>query len=89
MEQKLSGGLEVPPCGAQHEPLGPDSRTRALAQDRMSALGHQRTSGSRYGMSALPPKADMFSVKMNVCYVPIADLTVTMLFFVMLGVVSL
>ena len=24
-------------------------------------------------MSALPPKADMFSVKIDVCFVPIAD----------------
>ena len=26
-------------------------------------------------MSALPSKADMFSVEMNVCFVPIADLS--------------
>ena len=25
-------------------------------------------------MSALPPKADMFSVKIDVCFVPIADI---------------
>ena len=27
----------------------------------------------RSGMSALPPKADMFSVKIDVCFVPLAD----------------
>ena len=27
-------------------------------------------------MSALPPKADMFSVKIDVCFVPKADLSV-------------
>ena len=26
-------------------------------------------------MSALPPKADMLSVSINVCYVPLADIT--------------
>ena len=25
-------------------------------------------------MSALPPKADMFSIEINVCFVPIADI---------------
>jgi len=41
----------------------------------MSAMGHQRTSVSESGMSALPPKADMFRVESDVCYVPKADLT--------------
>ena len=27
-------------------------------------------------MSALPPKADMFSVEMNVCFVPIPDISI-------------
>jgi hypothetical protein len=27
-------------------------------------------------MSALPPKADMFSVEIDVCFVPIADMPV-------------
>jgi hypothetical protein len=26
-------------------------------------------------MSALPPKADMFSIEIDVCFVPIADIT--------------
>jgi hypothetical protein len=28
-------------------------------------------------MSALPPKADMFSVKIDVCFVPIADIALS------------
>jgi hypothetical protein len=28
------------------------------------------------GMSALPPKADMFSVEIDVCFVPIADIPI-------------
>ena len=35
--------------------------------------GHEQTSASRSEMSALPPKADMFSVEIDVCFVPIAD----------------
>ena len=33
--------------------------------------GHRRAD---LGMSALPPKADMFSVEIDVCFVPIADI---------------
>src|SRR5262249_737304 len=40
----------------------------------MSALGHLQTSASRSGMSALPPKADMFGGEIDVCFVPIADI---------------
>ena len=40
----------------------------------MSALGHEQTSASRSEMSALPPKADMFSVEIDVCFVPTADI---------------
>ena len=40
-----------------------------------SALGQKRTSASRSGMSALPLKADMLGVGMNVCLVPLADIT--------------
>jgi hypothetical protein len=40
----------------------------------MSALGHEQTSTSRLEMSALPPKADMFSVEIDVCFVPEADI---------------
>ena len=29
-------------------------------------------------MSALPPKADMFSVEIDVCFVPIADIAVVL-----------
>ena len=39
----------------------------------MSAMGHKQTLESGSGMSALPPKADMFSVEIDVCFVPIAD----------------
>ena len=37
-------------------------------------MGHERTSASRSGMSALPPKADMFGVEIDVCSVPLADM---------------
>ena len=39
----------------------------------MSALGQELTSASRSGMSALPLKADMLGVGINVCFVPTAD----------------
>ena len=55
----------VADCGMRHFPRN--------AFVRMPALGHKRTSASRSGMSALPPKADMFSVEIDVCFVPIAD----------------
>jgi hypothetical protein len=50
------------------------STLKILALARMSAMGHLRTSASRSEMSALPPKADMFSVKIDVCIVPLADM---------------
>jgi hypothetical protein len=37
-------------------------------------MGQKRTSANRSGMSALPPKADMFSVEIDVCFVPQADI---------------
>ena len=40
----------------------------------MSAMGQKRTLASRSGMSALPPKADMFSVEIDVCFVPLTDI---------------
>jgi len=40
----------------------------------MSALGQELTSASRSGMSALPLKADMLGVGINVCFVPKADI---------------
>ena len=43
----------------------------------LSALGQELTSASRSGMSALPLKADMLGVGINVCFVPIADVTPT------------
>src|SRR6478672_4529246 len=43
----------------------------------MSALGHKRTLDSGSGMSALPPKADMFSVEVDVCFVPTGDIDAT------------
>jgi hypothetical protein len=33
----------------------------------MSALGHKQTSAGCSGMSALPPKADILSVEIDVC----------------------
>ena len=40
----------------------------------MSALGHQRTLGADARVAALPPKADMLSVGIDVCNVPQADM---------------
>ena len=40
----------------------------------MSALGHKQTCAPQKAMSALPPKADMFSVEIEVCFVPRADM---------------
>ena len=38
-------------------------------------LGHKRTFAVQYVMSALPPKADMCSAVVHVCFGPIADIT--------------
>jgi len=48
----------------------------ALGQETRStsALGQKRTLESGSGMSALPEKADMFILGINVCLVPIADI---------------
>ena len=40
----------------------------------MSALGHKRTLASESGMSALPLKADMLSVSIDVRFVPLTDI---------------
>ena len=37
-------------------------------------MGHKRTLASELGMSALPLKADMLSVSIEVRFVPIADI---------------
>jgi hypothetical protein len=42
----------------------------------MSALGHKRTFRNVWPMSALPPKADMGHDGWDVCFVPIADISV-------------
>ena len=42
-------------------------------QDRMSALGHKRTSEHVQSMSALPPIADIGTQRRNVRFVPKAD----------------
>ena len=39
----------------------------------ISAMGHKRTLESGPGISALPPKADMLSVEIDVRFVPLAD----------------
>ena len=39
----------------------------------MSTLDQKQTSASRSEMPALPPKADMFSVEIDVCFVPLTD----------------
>jgi hypothetical protein len=40
----------------------------------MSALGQKRTYAVQYGMSALPPIADMCAATRDVRFVPIADI---------------
>jgi hypothetical protein len=40
----------------------------------MSALGHKQTFCDAGAMSALPPKADIFSALGHVRFVPIADI---------------
>jgi hypothetical protein len=40
----------------------------------MSALGHERTFAVQYGMSALPPKADIRQHEWNVRFGPKADI---------------
>jgi len=42
----------------------------------MSALGHKRTLGRLYVMSALPPKADIVGRDDDVRYVPKADIRI-------------
>jgi hypothetical protein len=39
----------------------------------MGALGHKPTLASRSGMFVLPPKADILSVEIDVCFVPSAN----------------
>ena len=39
----------------------------------MSALGHKQTFAPHKVMSALPPKADIYTRIIDVCFVPIAD----------------
>jgi len=41
----------------------------------MSALGHKRTFGSAYSMSALPPIADIETQSRDVRFVPKADIS--------------
>jgi len=41
----------------------------------MSALGHKQTFAAQNGVSALPPRADMCSAVVDVCYGPKADIT--------------
>ena len=43
----------------------------------MSALGHKQTSRDVRVMSALRPKADIAAVEWHVCFVPLADVTLT------------
>ena len=43
-------------------------------QKSMSALGHKRTFRQFSVMSALPPKADICSALVHVCFVPKADI---------------
>jgi hypothetical protein len=40
----------------------------------MSALGQKQTCASQNVMSALPPKADMCTALVHVCFGPIADI---------------
>ena len=40
----------------------------------MSPLGHERTSERGSGMSALPLRADILTICINVCLVPEADI---------------
>jgi hypothetical protein len=40
----------------------------------MSALGQKQTSGSEIAMSALPPKADIAGRRLDVRFLPIADI---------------
>jgi hypothetical protein len=40
----------------------------------MSALGQKQTLAVQQGVSALPPKADIFSAPADVCFVPKADI---------------
>jgi len=51
------------------------TRTRtAGARQPMSALGQKQTFALQQVMSALPPKADMFGARTEVCFGPIADI---------------
>src|SRR5262245_19216892 len=69
---RAEGCLRAVPALACPLPTGPSyqpwlrSKSDQSDQGRVSALGHQQTSASRSGMSALPLKADMFSVEIDV-----------------------
>src|SRR5215471_14084337 len=60
--------------GSAECPLYPQKRT-LIERVRMSALGQKRTSRSGDAMSALPPKADIGTQSCDVCFVPIADIS--------------
>lgn len=57
--------------------LKPDLEPVELALRQVPEAPHltARSGGSGWSMSALPPKADMFSVEIDVCKVPIADIS--------------
>ena len=42
----------------------------------MSALGQKQPCAAQKVMSALPPKADMYAALADVCFVPIADISI-------------
>ena len=48
---------------------------RGLVADMRVSYGSKSGRSSQHqSMTALPPKADMFSVELDVCFVPIADI---------------
>src|SRR5262245_1979312 len=54
---------------------GPTDRQEvARSGSAMSALGQKRTYALQKGMSALPPKADIWQCNLQVCFTPKADI---------------
>src|SRR5262245_55881274 len=67
------------PCHEDHDPastaVGARKAPRTKGPSRTRACNHKsRLASSGWSMSALPPKADMLSVGIDVCQVPDGDI---------------
>jgi len=66
-------GVAAERCQAKPH-LADDRAVCAIRRSAMSALGQKQTSQHVRSMSALPPKADIGTQSVIVCFVPKADM---------------